>query len=204
MKPVFNTQFAFDLRAQPFDEQSKFIVGTGGPLAGKSTVLEALGFPYKPETARAYLEHEMRSGKTIEELRGDEASFQRSLVEAKLAVELASPKDRPIAFDRALPDSITYYRLAGLDPTPVLRDCKRVRYAIVLHFDLLPDDIVAVELRRDPIRTEDVETRRLLDVFLERDYAALGYEVVRVPVLPVRERISLVRRILASYNLIPE
>jgi len=56
----------------------------------------------------------------------------------------------------------------------------------------LPDENVATVLEADPVRTEDPETRRLLDQYLERDYAALGYEVLRVPVMSVPERKAFV------------
>jgi len=188
----FNQTFSFDLTKAVFGQDSKFVVATGGPISGKTSVLDALGVPYEPEVARVYIERELAAGRTKNQIRVDEGAFQKGLVDTKLEIELDRPKDRPWFFDRAMPDSITYYRAAGLDPSPILDDCKRIQYAAVLQFDLLPDENVATVLEADPVRTEDPETRRLLDEYLERDYAALGYEVLRVPVMSVPERKAFV------------
>ena len=42
MTAPFNRAFTFDLTAIPFETASRFVVFTGGPLSGKTTVLEAL------------------------------------------------------------------------------------------------------------------------------------------------------------------
>ena len=155
-------------------------------------MLDALGVHYEPEVARIYIEREIAKGRTKTEIRADEGAFQKGLVDTKLEIELSRPKDRPWYFDRAMPDSITYYRAAGLDPSSIILDCTRVKYAVVLKFDLLPDDVVESVLANDSVRTEDPETRLLLDRFLERDYATLGYEVVRVPFMSLVDRTNYV------------
>ena len=197
----FNTTFAFDLKHQPFETDSQIIVVTGGPLSGKTSLLEVLGVPYEREVARAYLEQSLAAGKTKHQLRGDEAAFQQALVEMKLAIERACPKNQVRLFDRAMPDSITYARACGLDPTPVLAVCKRVRYAVVFLFDLLPAEDVGAVLAADPVRTEDSETRRLLDEYLEKDYASLGYEVQRVPVMSIAHRKAFVLDLLGQRGM---
>ena len=90
-----------------------------------------------------------------------------------------------------MPDSITYYRIAGLDPRTVAEQCFKRRYARVLIFDRLP-------LVVDHARTEDEATADFLDEWLERDYRALGYEVVRVPVLPLEERVRIVAHAISA------
>ena len=47
-------------------------------------------------------------------------------------------------------------------------------------------------LQLDHARTEDDKTAEFLDVWLERDYRALGYEVVRVPAMTIEERTHLI------------
>jgi len=191
-KIIFNTKFAFDLRSAQFGLESKFVVATGGPISGKTSVLNALKVPYEPEVARVFIESEIARGLAKEEIRADEAAFQRALVDTKIAIELSRPKDRTWYFDRAMPDSITYYRAAGLDPSSILEACKLVKYALVFHFELLPFNAVELVLAQDPVRTEDMETRQLLDQYLEKDYRALGYDVIRVPVMSVNDRVIFV------------
>jgi predicted ATPase len=197
----FNSSFTFDFREARFGVESKYVVATGAPISGKTSVLKALGVPFEPEVARVYIEREIAKGRTKTDIRADEGAFQRGLVDTKLAIEASRPKDQPWFFDRAMPDSITYYRAAGLDPSSLLPDCKHVRYALVLQFDPLPDSVVERILADDPVRTEDPETRRLLDRFLERDYSALGYDVLRVPVMDLNERLAFVKENLRKRGI---
>ena len=145
--------------------------------------LESQGFSLIPEVARAHIERELASGQTMDEIREDEAKFQRALIETKLGLEAAVPPTEVVFFDRAMPDSITYYRVAGLDPNDVLSDCFNFRYGHVFLFDRLP-------LEQDGVRTEDAGTAAFLDRWLERDYSALGYDVIRVPVMSVSDRVE--------------
>lgn len=199
--PDFNCKFSFDLRSSLFGSDSQFIVATGGPLSGKTTVLDALGLPYEPESARAYMERELEKGKDKFAIRADEAAFQRGLVSIKMGIEDSRPKDRLYFFDRGMPDSITYFRAAGLDPSSLLKECKRVRYAAVFHFDLVPTENVARVMQQDRVRTEDEELRCLLDRYLELDYRALGYDVIRVPFMSVRARVHFVLDALQNLNI---
>ncbi len=198
---TFNTTFSLDLKHQPFETDSQFVVMTGGPLSGKTSLLDALGVPYQHEAARAYLERGLAAGKTKHQLRGDEAAFQQALIDIKLEIERAYPKEQLRFFDRAMPDSITYARASGLDPTPIFAACKRVRYAVVFLFDLLPADDIAALLTADPVRTENPEMRRLLDEYLEKDYVLLGYDVQRVPVMPIAERKAFVLDFLRQQGI---
>lgn len=59
-----------------------------------------------------------------------------------------------------MPDSISYYRAAGLNPSTILPDCKLVQYKVVLLFDPLPDDTVQRVLADDPVRSNP-ETRKI-------------------------------------------
>jgi predicted ATPase len=61
----------------------------------------------------------------------------------------------------------------------------RVRYGYVFQLDLLP-------LAKNDVRIEDSETALSLDALYERIYREAGYDVVRVPVLPVAERMAFV------------
>lgn len=201
---VFNSSFAFDRKGSTFDQTSKFVVFTGTTVSGKTSVLNGLGVAYEPEVARVYIERELAKGRCKEEIRSDEGEFQRGLVATKQEIEAAAPKQAPHFFDRALPDSITYYRAAGLDPSPVLACCFAVRYALILHFDPLPDSVVQSVMEHDPVRTEDPKTRALLDEWLFRDYTALGYTPVRVPVAPLKARIALVRQTLFEGELLED
>lgn len=187
-----------DLLNHQFKVDTKWCVVTGAPSAGKTTVLkhlEAKGFSWMPEIARIYVEDRLAAGQTLDQIRGDEAKFQRGLIDTKLRVEQECYPDSVAFFDRAMPDSITYYRAAGLDPNDVLADCFNFRYGSVLLFDRLP-------LEADHVRTEDEATSNFIDHWLELDYQALGYDVIRVPVMSVENRVEFVLDRLKTLDLV--
>lgn len=85
--------------------------------------------------------------------------------------------------DRAFPDGLARCRVAGLNPNEILAECFLHRYASVFMLDRLP-------LQPDGVRAEDDAPSDYLDEWLARDYAALGYDVVRVLVLSIKERLE--------------
>lgn len=91
-----------------------------------------------------------------------------------------------VAFlDRALPDFLTFYRANRLNPNEILSECLHYRYASIFVLDRLPLEV-------DTVRAEDDAASEFIDEWLFRDYTALGYDVERVPVLPIAERFTFV------------
>jgi predicted ATPase len=167
---------------------TRWCVVTGAPCSGKTTVLmamEQIGFTWIPEVARVYIDQELAKGLTIDEIRRDEAAFQRGLVATKARIESELIPHDTVFFDRALPDSITYFRAVGLDPQEVVDISNNFRYFRVFIFDRLI-------FEQDGARIESEETMQFLDKQLELDYRNLGYEVIRVPVMPVEDRVQLI------------
>ena len=168
--------------------ETKWHVITGAPCSGKTTLIEQLaakGYKTVPETGRRYIEAQLSKGLTIAEIRGDEAIFQRDLLDARLEDEgHINPSDL-LFLDRALPDFITFYRANGLNPSQILPECLEYRYSSIFVLDRL-------KLEIDGVRKEDDATSDFLDEWLFRDYTALGYDVVRVPLLPIKERVDFI------------
>lgn len=157
---------------------------TGAPCSGKTSVLQELekrGFRFVPEAARVYIEEQISKGRSLQDIRANEGEFQIGLVGIKAHIEDNLPINEIIFLDRALPDSITYYRAAGLDPSSLTTTCHHYRYRNIFIFDRLP-------LVYDYARIEDESTVDFLDRQLEEDYRNLGYDVIRVPVMSVSER----------------
>jgi predicted ATPase len=99
-----------------------------------------------------------------------------------------------VFLDRALPDDLAFFRFSGLDPHEILVDCFHRRYASVFILDQLPFHL-------DGARLEDDTYTDCLDEWLVRDYSALGYDVVRVPVLSPQERLAFVLEWLSERGL---
>ena len=184
-----NTELDPSLLKTPFKVQTKWHVITGAPCSGKSTIITHLadnGFQTAPEAARQYFEREMAiTGRTIEDVREDVAALVQGILGIMLEIECGLNANELVWLDRGYPDNFAFLRQFGLDPNEYLPDCFRHRYASVFMLDRLP-------VQRDGVRIEDEAAADYLDEWHYRDYTALGYHVVRVPVLPPQERLTYV------------
>jgi predicted ATPase len=191
-----NTELDPNLLGSSFKVQTKWHVITGTICSGKSTLIDQLGdngFRTAPEAARLYYEREMASGRKIEEIRGDMVSCVHGIVDLMLEIERGLDPNQVFYLDRGLPDPLAFCRQIGLDPNEFLPDCFHHRYASVFILDGFP-------VQLDGVRTEDDTSADYLDEWHYRDYTALGYRVVRVPVLPPQERLAFVLEILSDQD----
>ena len=166
----------------------KWVVITGAPSSGKTSLIDALrqrGYAVLHEAARKYIEAEVGSGRSILELRGDEGAFQNAVLNAKLDAEGALDPQVLVFLDRAIPDTCAYCKLANLDVEPLDAVIQTYRYQKVFVLDPL-------KFEKDGVRTENSEARAFLDQEFERDYRRLGYDVMRVPVMPIEDRIDFI------------
>jgi predicted ATPase len=192
------TELDPDLLSTPFRVQTNWHVITGAPCCGKTTLLQQLadqGFRTVPEAARQYFETEIANGRTIDEIRANDAALERELIDLQLRIERGLRANDVLFLDRALPDSLAFCRVFGLNPNEFLPECFRHRYASVFILDRLPFQ------RSATLGPEDDATAGFLDEWHARDYAALGYSVVRVPVLPPEERLAFVLERLTEQGL---
>lgn len=176
------------LLSTPFGVQTNWHVITGAPSCGKTTLIDLLadqGFRTVPEGARQYMEEEIAGGRTIDEIHRNGAALQRHIVDIQLTIEGRLPAMDGAFLDGAVPGSLAWYRAFGLNPNDLLPQCFHHRYASVFVLDRLP-------LRLNGLRFEDDAYADYLDEWIPRDYGALGYSVVRVPVLTPEERLAFV------------
>jgi predicted ATPase len=170
---------------------SNWYVITGGPSSGKTTtvdLLRARGYRTTIEDARLYIDLQRLGGRTVDEIRGRQVEFQRSVLAMQLAQEASLDPGELVFLDRAVPDSLAYYRFLGIEPDAALLDAiARTRYRKVFVMDLLP-------LAPDYARTEDAPAQQRIHELLLEVYESLATPVERVPVLPPEERVD---RILA-------
>ena len=120
--------------------KTKWIIITGAPCSGKSSVVsgfENLGYRVIHETARAYIDELLKSGKSLQEIKADLLGFERALLYRKINIEAGLPENETIFFDRGLPDSIAYFLSAGLDPSEPIEKSGSVRYQMIFHFQRL-------------------------------------------------------------------
>ena len=193
------TELNPDLLSTPFRLQTNWHVITGTASSGKSTLSGQLidrGFHTIPEAARLYLEMEMAKGRTAHEVHKNGVAVQRGILDMQLEFERQSKAGDFLFLDRAVPDMLAWYRVRGLDPNEFLADCFRHRYASVFFLEQLP-------FQTDEQRIEEVaDIAGYLEEWHIRDYRALGYDIVRVPVMPPEERLAFVLETLSESGLV--
>ena len=161
-----------------------WFVITGGPSAGKTTLIEALeacGLHVEHESARIVIDEGIAAGKTIEQIRADEGAFQDIVYKHKVEREKRLDPDELIFFDRGMQDTFAYLTLHGLPISPHLEDeMLAATYRKV--FLLEP-----FGYKRDYARTESLEEQDQLFHLLHDVYIRSGVTVEIIPAFPTKE-----------------
>jgi predicted ATPase len=113
----------------------------------------------------------------------------------QVSVERALPATELYFLDRGVPDCLAWNRSLGLDLNEILRECFHHRYASVFILAPLP-------FQQNGARDEDAAKVGYLDEWIARDYRALGYRIVRVPVLSIQDRTAFVIETLSEEGLL--
>lgn len=162
---------------------------TGGPCSGKTTLLKRLekkGFHVVYEAARIFIDQEMKKGRTLEQIRNNELSFQREILEMKIRLEKKLPKKEIIFFERGIPDSIAYYKLCGSSKNSYLE--KAVHKSFYRKVFLLE----RLDYKKDYARTEDEKQAKKLELLLEETYRKLRFPMLKVPKMTIDERLKFI------------
>lgn len=174
-----------------FTQKTNWCVITGAPSSGKTSVIDVLrarGYAVEHEVARELIEQLLRDGRKLGDIRNspeETRALQHRILEVKTVREKALTPENLIFMDRGMGDSITYFRLAGLDVTEAIASASVYQYRKIFIFDRLP-------LKRDNIRTESDSDAETIDKMLEEDYKMLGYNPVRVRVMPIEMRADFI------------
>lgn len=169
-------------------QTTRWYVITGAPCSGKTAVinrLEERGYAVVHEVARAYIDDELAKGKTLQQIKADEWAFERHILMTKVKLEARLPRNDVFFFDRAVPDSIAYYKVCELDPTEPLQKSRAIRYRKIFFFERLT-------FLADPVRSEDETIADRLSHLIEESYQSLGYDLIHVPVGSVEDRIDFI------------
>lgn len=161
---------------------------TGAPCSGKTAVIEILaerGHRVVHEVARAYIDRRLSSGWTIEQIKADPLSFERTILLEKVRVEAMLPREASVFLDRAVPDSIAYFQMEGLNPSEPIAHSRTVRYRIVFLLERLT-------FEKDRVRSESEETAARIETLLAESYQQLGYALIRVPVMSIVQRTDFI------------
>ncbi|MGR0319339.1 AAA family ATPase [Agromyces sp. ZXT2-3] len=168
---------------------TRWYVITGGPSSGKTTTVDLLrqrGYRTTIEESRHYIDLMRLGGHSVEEIRSRQGEFQLNVLALQLAQESELDPEELVFLDRAVPDSLAYHRLLGLEPSPALLEAlAHVPYRKAFVMDLLP-------LHRDYARTEDAAAQHRIHELLLEVYLSLPIPVVRVPALDPEARVDFI------------
>ena len=168
---------------------TNWYVITGGPSSGKTTTVNLLrdrGYKTTIEHARHYLDTQRIYGMTVEEVRKNQMEFQLGVLEMQIEQENSLKEDDVVFLDRAIPDSLAYYRFLNFPPDKKLLDIlTKVFYKKIFILDRLP-------LIRDYARQEDEAAQKTIHGLLTEVYESLPFTVVHVPVLPPIDRVNFI------------
>lgn len=173
-------------------DREHWYVLTGGPSTGKTSVLNALeekGYHTVHESARSVIEAGLAEGISLSAMRQDLAQFQRSIANLNLVRQNAlSPQDT-IFFDRAMPDGLAYMIEAGIEvPTDLREIIDEQKYGKVFLFE--PLEQYFTDYYR--LEHEDIEFTKRLNQILEDVYSAQGMNPIKVPAMPVEDRVKFI------------
>jgi predicted ATPase len=165
---------------------------TGGPGSGKTTLIDALGdagFVTCPEAGRGIIRDQTA-------LDGPALPWKDPSLFAELMLcwdmrshHAAAGRERPVFFDRGVPDTIGYLRLCGIAvPQHMLKAADCFRYNARVLVTPPWREIYVRDSERSQTWEEAVRTH---DIMVET-YAGFGYEPVPVPCAPIGERLRFV------------
>jgi predicted ATPase len=103
--------------------------------------------------------------------------------------ETAQHEERPVMFDRGIPDCIAYAALMDVDPAPSLEAAAAHRY----HRDVLILEPWEAIYHTDDERTMSFEQTYPFHDALVDAYARTGYSLVVVPTGSIEDRVAFVR-----------
>ncbi len=169
-----------------------FVVITGGPGAGKTTLVDELqrrGFPCIPEAGRRILQDQIAIG-------GNARHEADSLLFAELMLSWemrshheASRQAGTVFFDRGIPDVVGYYLLLGQPiPAHVTTAAQKFRYHRRVFLAPPWPEIYT----RDRERTQDFdEAVRTHDAMAEA-YTRHGYHLISLPRTDLDARVAFI------------
>ena len=172
--------------------QKRYII-TGGPGAGKTTIVNELSKKYTvvPEAATTIIEKEIAKG-IQKPWQFDDYHIKVNQLNNTNQIKIQNLSDPIVFFDRGFLDSLSYILLQKRILHQYVLDCVQ----IVINAGYFEKTIFFIDslgfIVPGPARTESLEESLRKAACLEKNYRALGYEIIHVPPGTVKERVNLI------------
>ncbi|WP_434626671.1 AAA family ATPase [Chromobacterium sp. CV08] len=171
--------------------QAELLVLTGGPGAGKTsllTTLRRMGYPSLDEAGRAIIQDQRRIGGNALPWVDPRAFAEQMLGWDMRNFRIAEREAGPVLLDRGIPDVIGYLELSGLPvPAHMEKAAGVFRYDKIFLLRPWPEIFVQDRERRQTL----AEAERTCEA-MERAYARLGYSLIEVPRGSLEQRAAFV------------
>lgn len=177
--------------------QKKYII-TGGPGAGKTSLLQALkakGFDGVEEASRQLITELVAAGSDCLPWNNLPLFAEKVLERMILTYQAVCSKEDIIFFDRGIPDIIAYLNVAGL-PVPQKYNAALQQHPYhPLVFILPPWEEIYIN---DAERWQTFEESVQLYTAIQKTYQDAGYKLIEVPKVSVEERVTFIQKILVE------
>lgn len=174
------------------DATTRFIVISGGPGSGKSTLIDALqqhGYARTVEAGRAIIQDQVAIGGTALPW-DDRALFAELMLSWEMRSHRSAQDQKgPVFFDRGVPDVIGYLSLCGLPvPSHMETAAQQFRYNKTVFLAPPWPEIFG----QDAERKQDFEEAVRTFTAMETTYHRFGYEIALLPKTSVEERVEFI------------
>jgi predicted ATPase len=174
------------------EHSERFFVLTGGPGAGKTTLIEALraaGFATAPEAGRAIIRDQLAIDGPATHQNNPELFAELMLAFDIRSYRQALDEAGPVFFDRGVTELAGYHRMMGLPaPTHFRAAAEKFRYNAKVFVappwpEIFANDSERKQSLGEAVRTHDAAVKT---------YQEFGYEITPLPKASVEERLRFV------------
>jgi len=179
-------------------DRQRFIVISGGPGSGKSTLIDALekdGFTRTVEAGRAIIQDQVAIGGNALPWKDPALFAELMLCWEMRSHAMAQHQPGTVFFDRGVPDVIGYLTLCGL---PVRRHMEEAARQIGYNRTVFLAPPWAEIFGQDAERKQNFDEAVRTFEAMDKTYRRLGYEIALLPKSSVEERVRFIRQALPS------
>ncbi len=173
-------------------DRPNFLVVTGGPGAGKTSLIEALaerGYPHVEEAGRKIIREQRQTGGNATH-DGDRIAYRELMFDHAIeSYRRMTSETRLVFFDRGLPDLAGYSRLIGeAVPGHIARAIALHRYNKLVFTAPPWEDIYTADNERRQDFAEAVATHDAI----RGAYVQAGYTPIELPKTSIESRVGFV------------
>ena len=122
---------------------------------------------------------------TLDDILKDEETLEREITDQEAINQDRRKPNDLIFLDRSSGDRVGYDRYLGMDTTRSFEIASRCLFRDVFIFDPLP-------FEKDGVRLDNQDQTMKLDKLFEQGYKDLGYNPIRVPVMSIEDRATMI------------